>query len=253
MWLLVACAPRLPSAEIQDVELVSMGWEEAVVVLHVAVDNPMLVQLPISALHWSLLLDGKPFLKGTLPEAPPLAANTVTQVPVPVSLRYTDLMAASQLGRTELPYQIQAEIVVDTWLGPYTLPVEYSGVLPALSAPELELVDLGLGLDSTPEGSWAVLLDLSLLVSLPAGLQLSELTWTLRAADQPVANGRATVSPDGTLYVPVWLQPTSAAQASWTGWFDPAATVLLQAQGTLQTPLGDVPIELEKEMALHGP
>lgn len=230
-----------------------MGWESAQVVLHVAVDNPMLVQVPISSLRWSIELDGRPFLQGTLPEAPPLAANTVTQVPVPVTLRYADLLAARQLGSTELPYQVHAEIVLDTWLGPYTLPVEHSGVLPALSAPELELVDLGLGLDSTPEGSWAVRLDLNLLVSLPAGLRLSELAWTLRAADHPVANGRATVSPDGTLYVPVWLQPTDAAQASWDGWFDPSATVLFQAEGTLETPLGAVPLLLERTLPLHGP
>src|SRR5687767_401634 len=145
MWLLVACAPRWPSAEIDDVELVSLGWESAEVVLHVAVDNPMLVELPVSALRWSITLDGRPFLKGDLPEAPPLAADTITRVPVPVTLRYADLMAASQIGSTELPYEVHAEVVVDTWFGPYTLPVEHSGSLPALSAPDLELVDVGVG------------------------------------------------------------------------------------------------------------
>jgi hypothetical protein len=243
--LVLGCAPRLPSASLDGVGLVGADLQAVDAELRIAVDNPLLVEVPVRAVRWSLAVSGHPLADGAQTTAPALAPNAVTVVPIPVHVAYADALGALSGAEAGAPYAIAAEVDVQTPLGLYTLPVAHEGTLPALEPPSVDVVDVGLGLDGA-----AVRLDLALRLTLPAGVSVRSLAWTVTSAERTLARGTAEVGPDGALLLPMWLSPTDAAAASMQAVLGGSMSAQVALAGELDTPLGAVPVAIERELEL---
>src|SRR5688500_3826095 len=128
--LLFGCAPRLPTATLDEVVLTEVGWDDARAEVRVAVDNPLWAEVPTGALRCTLALGGRPLASGSLAAAPPLAADAVTIVPIPLVVAWSDLAAAATTEADPVTWRFAAELDVATPAGTFTLPVSHEGTIP---------------------------------------------------------------------------------------------------------------------------
>lgn len=244
-WLL-ACAPRLPSAAIADVALVGVGWEEAEAEVRVAVDNPLWVEVPTTAVRWTIELDGHTVASGSATDLPVLAADAVTVLRVPVVMRYAEVGAAVQTEAEEVPYRFAAELDLETRAGRVTLPIEHSGTVPRPTPPSLDLIDVGFGRDGT-----VLLVDLALALGLPAGTSVETFDWSVAVDARELGSGRAEVDPGRNLVLPMRFDVSAAAAASIATLLGQTSTLHLDLGGELGTPLGTVPIRWSRDVAIE--
>lgn len=243
--LLVACSLRLPSAAVDQISLTSLGLTAASLEVSVAVDNPLWVDVPLEGWRWELTVAGRSVGKGAHHEPLPLAADAVTLVPIPVDFLYADLWAAAGSAGGEVPYTMAVQLDLATPRGPLTLPMSHEGTLPRLQAPTLDVVALRPSLDGA-----RLRLDVDLSVGLPPGLGLESLTWTAAVDEAVIGEGAARVGAQGHLTLPIALDAKQAALASWSALWGEARALHLKLDGRIATPLGSVPVSLDKQVAL---
>jgi hypothetical protein len=235
-WLLLACAPRVPSASIARVHLSGVDFDELRGEVVVAVDNPSYATVPVNGARWELLLDGRTVGSGALTDAVSVGPDAITDLAVPVVVRWSELGAVmASMTTYSVPYTLRASLELDLPTGPHTLPVERSGLVPRLSPPRFD--GAWLGFDGT---AWA--LDGRAWVPVPPGVSLDGLRWLASLDDTEVGSGWATVAADGAARVHAELHPVSAAMAAGAAWWAGTGTVELAVDGTLHTPLGAVPL-----------
>lgn len=244
LWL-AACAPRMPSASIDDVVLVGVGWTEAEAEIHVAVDNPLWVEIPTRAFRWTIEVDGHAVASGAVAEAPPLGADTVTVLRVPVVMQYSEVSAAMATSGEEVPVRFAAELDLETRAGRFTIPVEQVGTMPKLTAPSMDLIDVAFGRDGM-----VMQVDLALALSLPAETSVDTFDWNVALDDGIVGSGSAVVNPGRSLVLPMRFDLSRAASASIAALLGQASTLHLDLGGELGTPLGVVPIRWSRDVAL---
>jgi hypothetical protein len=242
-WL-VGCAPRLPSATIADLSLVGVGWEQADAVVRVAVDNPLWIEVPITAIRWTAEVDGGRVASGS-GAAPALAADAITEVPIPLTVTWSDLGAAMTTSAEEVSYRFAAEIDVEGPGGIYTVPVEQVGTMPRLSRPSVDLLDVGLGHEGT-----VMTVDLAFALGLPAQTSVDAFAWSVAVDDTTLGSGTAGVNADRALVLPMRFDLASAAGAAIATLLGRTTAVHLDLGGELGTPLGPVPLRWRRDVPL---
>ena len=246
MWwvLLVACAPRSPSASITGVRVLGVGWEELEGEVSVAVDNPTWVEVPVSGLSWRLDVDGHPVAHGERTDTPPLAADSTTVVTVPVVVRWSALgEALASSSRVAVPWVFGAALVVSTPGGEVSLPVERTGHLPRLAPPSVDGLSVGL------EGA-SVVVDVALGLPLPAGCALDALGWELTVESLVVGAGSALAPAGRPVLLHARFDGGAALWAAWSAVRTFGATVGVSVEGALSTPLGTIPLRGTRTVAV---
>ncbi len=238
---MLGCASRLPSARVEGVSLTDLGLSQASAEVAVAVDNPLLVDVPLEGWRWELSVADHAVGRGAGAAPLVLAANGVTTVPIPVEVVYAELAAAAGQAGSEVPYEVRVELDVATPRGAVTLPLAHQGTLPRLEAPTLDVVAVRPGLDGA-----RLTLEVELAVGLPPGLAIEALAFSASVGGAVIGEGAVLPGEDGRLVLPLAVDASQAAAASWAAAWGQAGAVSLTLDGRVATPLGSVPVRWER-------
>jgi hypothetical protein len=223
-----------------------VGLADAEAEVRLVVDNPLPVALPVAGVRWAVEVDGHPVLAGDHPPGSALAARGSTEVPIPIVVRYADVLAAGEGDGGPVDVRVTADLSLDTPAGPVTLPLSWEATLPEVDPPSIGLVGVGVGLDRGD-----LVLDLELDVDLPLALEVRELGWRATADGTRLGSGEARVGELGRLTLPVRVDPLATAEAAVSALLARTSTLGLVLEGRLDSPVGELPLRLEKELALR--
>ncbi|MCA9490982.1 MAG: LEA type 2 family protein [Myxococcales bacterium] len=246
VWaLLLACAPPVPTASVDGLTVTRLGWTGADAELHVAVDNPLPVSIPVGGLRWSVAVDGTPLVGGERPPGQLLAAGEVTDVALPLSLAYADALAAATGDEPTTRIALDAELTLDTPAGPVALPLSWETETPRFDPPSISVVDTAVGLR---DGD--VVLGVDLLVDLPLGAEPRSLGWSAALNDVRLGSGDAQVTPGGRVALPIAVDPILASKAALWVLTGHPSRLGLSWSGSVDTALGEIPLAMDHELAL---
>ncbi|MCB9686140.1 MAG: LEA type 2 family protein [Alphaproteobacteria bacterium] len=246
VWaLLLACAPPVPSASVDGLTVTRLGWTGADAELHVSVDNPLPVSVPVGGLRWAVSVDGTPLLSGERPPGQVLAAGGVTEVSLPLSVAYADALAAATGDDESTTVALEAELSLDTPAGTVALPLSWEAETPRFDPPSITVVDTAVGLR---DGD--VVLGVQMLVDLPLGAEPRSLGWSAALNGTRLGSGEALVAPGGLLALPIAIDPLRASQAALWVLTGHPSTLGLSWSGSVDTALGEIPLAMDHELSL---
>jgi LEA14-like dessication related protein len=242
----------LPEVSFADLKVDRIDFEglDAKIVLHVK--NPYPLGLDLAQASWKLGLAGSPFLDGTNDKGLSVPANDIGKLRLPFSLKFADAfrVVAGSDGLEQLPYTFDADLGFDTPIGEVSIPFAHQGELPALHLPTVSLTALRVGGIDLARQTASIELDLRLQSDQPSPLAFDAFDYDLRLAGQHVADGQARIGAvDGTkdVTLPIDLQLVSIGTAIvdiLRG--NEPVSVRLQADATVDTPFGAVPLTVDR-------
>ena len=144
-----------PSASIAGVSLQDLDLERVTLAFDVDITNPYAVALPLGNLTYGLTSGGRSVLSGDVRPTESVPAGGSSRLKVPATLVFADLLAAVSGLRpgAVVPYEFDAQLDVDTPLGPLSLPLRKQGELPVPAVPELALESVQWGRLSMDEAT----------------------------------------------------------------------------------------------------
>lgn len=201
---------RSPEARVDGVRVSGLDFEQARLLVDVAVDNPNPVSVQVAGLDYELRLGGESALSGASMEGSEIPARGSGMFSVPITLVYRDLYdsVTSLRGREEVDYAVDVGLDVEIpFLGKRRLSASTSDTLPLPRWPGVSVSGLRIdriGLD----GARAVV---ELGIENPNGFELAldGLRYDLRVEGRDWARGElehsTAVAPGGraSLAIPV--------------------------------------------------
>lgn len=246
---LAGCQGWTPTVQHVDTRIAAVDFTEARAEVVFLVDNPWPVGLTVAGYTYAVRVADASILAGAGSAPVVVPRRGQTEVVVPVGLHWAALREAAGAVDGEVPWALEAELVVTTPFGDRALPVGVSGSVPLLRVPEVSVHDLRFGW--TDSAAWAVAVDLR--VAGQGGYGVRSARCALELDGRPVIAGAALTRPDGDDTIVSLITELSlssgmvAAGRLWTG-APVLASIALDA--TLQTPLGDVPLGTRLEHTL---
>ena len=131
-----------PSAKVVAVELQSLDFEQATLVMLVDVTNPNPISVPLRGFDYGLEIMDSPFLSGANHDKKSLKAESVTRIAVPVTVPFVKMYDSvkSSLDQNEVPYALSATVMLDLpILGETPLALRHQGKLPIPKWPTLSV------------------------------------------------------------------------------------------------------------------
>jgi LEA14-like dessication related protein len=130
-WIRSALAGGLRLPELQFERVRVGGWSPTGVQLDTmwSVDNPNDVRLNVASLDYQLEVEGKRVATGTPPEGIELMPNAKTEIVLPATIHFADVLPAAEaiLGKNRLHWKASGTAGVDTPAGRRTVPLSASG------------------------------------------------------------------------------------------------------------------------------
>jgi LEA14-like dessication related protein len=135
-----------PAVSLKDLDIRRVDFEGADVDFVFEVRNPNPVQVTLASFGWNLELGGQPFLDGADPDGFVLSADGKSDLSLPVSVKWTEVLALKQsLGEADyVPFSLSGDFGFNTPLGEIKLPYAHEGEFPMVRAPEVKLDGLKL-------------------------------------------------------------------------------------------------------------
>ena len=244
-----------PDVTFQGLELVGLDFDGADAELTFTVDNPNAVGLTLSSFAWGLDFGGLPFVEGIDDEGFTLEPWGTSDVVVPVSVDFAELVELVQLARGEdtVPWQVRGAFGFDGIFDEVTVPFEHGGDFPALRRPETSVEALRLdGVDW-----WTQEADLSvdLAFTNPGGpIGIESFSYAIEVEGHEVASGwlDSVDGLDGTevrqVSLPVGIDLRERAAAVVDAVLDETAGIEVgfQASADVRTPFGTVPWDVSR-------
>ena len=114
-----------PTVKLKDVGIKNLTADGATLLFEVSVNNPNPYPINISALSYNVEVDKRAVGAGELENPAQVAANGTSVVPIPVAIKYSDLLSSvTDLFRKKAsPYRIKGS----ARFGLFSLPFEYTG------------------------------------------------------------------------------------------------------------------------------
>lgn len=150
--LLAGCAglrdaldPKPPEVSVAGVRVTELGFNHAILLLDLRIDNPNAVGVKVAGYDYRLAIGGRTALTGDQRQRVELEAGGRSSLEVPLRLDFGELAGAlgGLAGRNEIDYEIElgldAEIPV---LGERRVSARTAGTLPLPRKPEIELREL---------------------------------------------------------------------------------------------------------------
>ena len=142
-----------PTLTFVRAEVQSLDFDGATLALEYRLDNPNLFGLELSRVSSWLQVDGRVVTRGEVKGGLRLAPAGATPVTFTARLPFAEvphLLALAQRGGA-VDYRVGAEVVVDSPLGPLTLPVSHAGTAPVPALPTFRLAGVAVALHSLTE------------------------------------------------------------------------------------------------------
>jgi LEA14-like dessication related protein len=181
---------RKPTAEVVGVEIESVTFEQASLRLDVKVVNPNGIGIELAGFDYRLLVENAEVVRGKVDRRVSFPAGGSSVVPVPVTVRYENLIATVRAlaDKDESPYQVTVGLSFALpVLGTVRIPVENKGTLPVTRVPAVRVTSLRLD-RMTLQGASLVL---GLEISNPNGfgLGLASLEYRFAVSGRDWASG----------------------------------------------------------------
>jgi LEA14-like dessication related protein len=179
-----------PTAEITQVTVSDMSLNTITLNARVAINNPNPFKLSAAGLALDIRVADRTLAHVKQPDNHlTLSASGRTEVSLPITLRFSDIIAAGRnlKGKSEVPYGIDGEIDVALPVGSLKVPVSYRNTLPIPSLPDIQLNNVTL----LEAGFTKVRLQLDMTVSnLNAfAIDLQQLSFNLAAQGKAISSG----------------------------------------------------------------
>ncbi len=137
LLFMTACSAlyEKPTVKLQDIQFTGLTSNAASIDVLLAVNNPNSFDLSLLRYTYQLHLQQVPLADGMSGTIQPFPAKSTRELRIPVRIAYADLvkLLRKRPGLTDIPYQLKAELAVDTPLGPVTVPLAQNG---AITVPE---------------------------------------------------------------------------------------------------------------------
>ena len=121
-----------PSVKVANVSMGDTSLKATTIIFDVEVTNPYTVPLPLTGADYALSTGGQQFLKGQADIQGTIPAGESKVLPLPVEVRYADVLAAAKSvrGQREIPYTADLGFLLNTPLaGNLRVPVQKEGTL----------------------------------------------------------------------------------------------------------------------------
>lgn len=119
-----------PEVAVKSVNLAGVNGKGVQLDLLLAVTNPNPYKLNLTRYSYDLLVSAMPLARGESRDAIEFAGNAATDVMLPVTVSFRDLLQV--IGKSadpdHLPYQLKAVLDLQTPLGALAIPVEKQGI-----------------------------------------------------------------------------------------------------------------------------
>lgn len=116
-----------PKVALSSVNVKDVGVNGATVVFGVEVDNPNSIALTVDAVRYEVEIGGKPLTAGSLEKAASVPAKDKAIVPIPVTVKYSDVFSSLMgfLDEGKSQYRVKGEAK----FGFFTIPFDQTGEL----------------------------------------------------------------------------------------------------------------------------
>lgn len=134
-----------PQARVEGVRFAHADFSSIDLKFDVAVTNPNRLPIRIAGLDYSVAVQGQSLLNGASNKPLEVAGQSTQTVAVPVTLEFAPILKAVDAlkGRDFFDYAFASTLAVEVpVLGRIKVPVRFSGELPILQAPQLQVLSL---------------------------------------------------------------------------------------------------------------
>ncbi|HRP68962.1 MAG TPA: LEA type 2 family protein [Turneriella sp.] len=135
-----------PQVGLDRVEIQNVDFTGADLLLYIKINNPNSIGATIKSIDYAFDIDGERLVKGTKNEKTEIAANDLSIIQVPVSLRYAGLKSGvlGALSKKSLPYVLSGTVVLDTPVGALSFDIGNKGDIPVPDRPRFEIEKIAL-------------------------------------------------------------------------------------------------------------
>lgn len=233
-----------PTVKTVAVSVVGVDFETLKLRFDVGVENGSSGTLMIAGYDYDLHIEGRPFLNGMSDKEIELKARSVTTIPVPVEIPFSDLLKTldSLKSRQDVAYDLAVALMINTGLGHFRLPLQKQGRLPVLTLPQVRLQGVKMEALTLKGASLEVAVEIA--SSPHPAIALTNLTYALTLNEAKVAAGTAEPEPakgNGTqlVRIPVHLDVRSLRSILGSGSSgQERVTVKLTGEANFTSPYG---------------
>jgi LEA14-like dessication related protein len=131
--LLCSCTAfvKQPEVSLKDVKVVGLGADGVDVDFHLLVKNPNSFDLKMTGYTYDVRFMALPVVKGSSAETFTFYSNTSSDVLIPVKFGYREMLEILKRrpDPDAIPYQLHADIAMDTRIGGMNIPVNHTGTV----------------------------------------------------------------------------------------------------------------------------
>lgn len=249
-----------PTIQFKELRLREIDFNAADVDFAFNIRNPNPIKVKFSSLTYDLDLAGSKLFNGKDANGLTIGAEKTTELVLPVTVRWTDLIetAGAIRGKDEVPFVLSGTFGFNTPLGEVRIPFEREGQFPILQKPSIAFDSLKVADFNLLQQTAKLELDLDVSHEQGSSLSFADFDYTLSLDGDRVATGRvpsfATVgagqSKKVTLPINVNLTSLGAAVVNTIRQKE-EINVGLKGQMMVNTPYGQVPLDLDKSRKLQ--
>jgi LEA14-like dessication related protein len=212
-----------PTAEVTNVRLANINFEQADLVFDLAVENRNPVALKLSGLNYNLKIENQSVVSGVAASGMQIKASSTSTVELPVSLKFDDLkkLPGELMNKDSIVYQLDTQFVVNLpVIGDMTIPVSKQGELPVPKLPRIKIKDVKIKKLGFTEANIVAQVEIDNPNAFDLGL--SDMNYKLNINQQTWGQGKISQSSSipkkgkGTIDIPVTLNLLSMGPAVYT-------------------------------------
>jgi len=242
----------LPTAEYDHIDITHIDFTQVDSELVFALDNPLPIGVEVTTLDYVLYLNDIDILEGTDNDGFSLGAESVSDLPLPISLEYAEVFELVQAtrGSDTFNFALDAQIGFETYAGPVEIPMFIEGEMPALRAPKMRFDSL-----SVDDLHWDTLdltVDLEMDNDLGSTLWFESMDVELTAEGSDLAStqleglGGVSGSNSEILSLPVEVDLWGVATTAVNAITNEGEVVLgMNGEAWVDTPFGLAPLDID--------
>ena len=129
-----------PNVSLNSVDITGINLSGVNMLVHVDVENPNSITIPLPRIDWEVFINGSSFVKGAISNDKSLTGQQTTTIDLPLSVGYEGLYntVTSVVSANEAAYDIALAVTFNIpVLGEKVYRLKHSGILPMIKKPDV--------------------------------------------------------------------------------------------------------------------